>query len=64
MHKIKKILGAVSEKTALPTNQPTNQLLPTTPILWTWLTPVQKTYLEKLKVYLYENENKKIFCYL
>ena len=25
MHKIKKILRAVSEKTALPTNQPTNQ---------------------------------------
>ena len=64
MHKIKKILRAVSEKTALPTNQPTNQLLPTTPILWTWLTPVQKTYLEKVKVYFYENENKKIFCYL
>ena len=33
MQKIRKILGAVSEKTALPTNQPTNQL-PTTPILW------------------------------
>ena len=64
MQKIRKILRAVSEKTALPTNQPTNQLLPTTPILWTWLTPVQKTYLEKVKVYLYENENKKIFCYL
>ena len=31
--KITKILGAVSEKTALPTNQPTNQVLPTTPIL-------------------------------
>ena len=25
MQKIRKILGAVSEKTALPTNQPTNQ---------------------------------------
>ena len=42
MQKIRKILRAVSEKTALPTNQstkqatnqPTNQLLPTTPILW------------------------------
>ena len=33
MQKIRKILGAVSEKTALPTNQPTNKL-PTTPILW------------------------------
>ena len=33
MQKIRKILRAVSEKTALPTNQPTNQLLPTTPIL-------------------------------
>ena len=30
---MQKILRAVSEKTALPTNQPTNQLLPTTPIL-------------------------------
>ena len=29
MQKIRKILCAVSEKTALPTNQPTNQLLPT-----------------------------------
>ena len=34
MQKIRKFLGAVSEKTALPTNQPTNQLLPTTPTLW------------------------------
>ena len=38
MQKIRKILKAVYEKTALPTNkptyQPTNQLLPTTPILW------------------------------
>ena len=33
MQKIRKILRAVSEKTALPTNQPTNQLLPTTSIL-------------------------------
>ena len=33
MQKIRKILRAVSEKTVLPTNQPTNQLLPTTPIL-------------------------------
>ena len=33
MQKITKILRAVSEKTASPTNQPTNQLLPTTPIL-------------------------------
>ena len=33
MQKIRKILRAVSEKTALPTNQPTNQLLLTTPIL-------------------------------
>ena len=31
--KIRKILSAVSEKTALPTNQSTNQLLPTTPTL-------------------------------
>ena len=30
---MQKILRAVSEKTALSTNQPTNQLLPTTPIL-------------------------------
>ena len=30
MQKIRKILRAVSEKTALPINQ----LLPTTPILW------------------------------
>ena len=34
MQKIRKILRAVSEKTALPTNQPTNQVLLTTPILW------------------------------
>ena len=34
MQKIRKILGAVSEKTALPANPPTNQLLPTTPILY------------------------------
>ena len=34
MQKIRKILGAVSEKTVLPTNQPTNQLLLTTPILY------------------------------
>ena len=33
MRKIRKILRAFSEKTALPTNQPTNQLLPTSPIL-------------------------------
>ena len=33
MQKIRKILTAVSEKTALPTNQPASQLLPTTPIL-------------------------------
>ena len=36
MQKMRKILRAVSEKTALQTNQPTNQtnqLLPTTPIL-------------------------------
>ena len=33
MQKIRKNLRAVSEKTALPTNQQTNQLLPTTPIL-------------------------------
>ena len=31
--KIRKILRAVSEKTVLPTNQPNNQPLPTTPIL-------------------------------
>ena len=34
MRKISKILRTVSEKTGLPTNQPTNQLLPTTPILY------------------------------
>ena len=33
MQKMRKILRAVSEKTALQTNQPTNQLLPVTPIL-------------------------------
>ena len=33
MQKIRKILTAISGKTALPTNQPTNQTLPTTPIL-------------------------------
>ena len=33
MQNIRKILRAVSEKTASPTNQTTNQLLPTTPIL-------------------------------
>ena len=45
MQKIRKILRAVSEKTALPTNQPTNQ--PTNyyqqhRFYRTWLTPVQK----------------------
>ena len=29
MQKIKKILSAISEKTALPTNQPTNQAIVT-----------------------------------
>ena len=33
MQKIRKILLYVSEKVALPTNQPTNQPLPTTLIL-------------------------------
>ena len=33
MQKIREILGAVSEKTALPTNQLTNQLLSTAPVL-------------------------------
>ena len=33
MRKIRKITRAVFEKTALPTNQSTNQLLPTTPTL-------------------------------
>ena len=33
MQKIRKVLRALSEKTALPTNQPDNELLPTTPIL-------------------------------
>ena len=33
MQKIREILEAVPEKTALPTNQSTNQLLPTAPIL-------------------------------
>ena len=32
--KNQKFLRTISEKTALPTNQPTNQLLPTTPILY------------------------------
>ena len=32
MQKIRKILRAVSKKTALPPTQPTNQLLPTAPI--------------------------------
>ena len=32
MQKIRKILRATSQKTALLTNEPTNQLLPTTPI--------------------------------
>ena len=45
MQKIRKILRAVSEKTALPTNQPTNQ--PTSyyqqhQFYRTWLTPVQQ----------------------
>ena len=33
MQKIRKILKTISEKTVLPTNQPTKQLLPITPIL-------------------------------
>ena len=34
MQEIRKILRVVSEKTGLPTKQPTNQLLPTTSILY------------------------------
>ena len=45
MQKIWKILRAVSEKTALPTNQTTNQLLPATRFYRTWLTPVQKKFV-------------------
>ena len=33
MQKTRKALRTVFEKTELPTNQPTHQLLPTTPIL-------------------------------
>ena len=44
MQKIRKILRAVSERTALPTNEPTNQ--PTNyqqhQFYRTWLTPVQQ----------------------
>ena len=42
MQKNRKILSVVSEKTALPTNQPTNQLLQHRSYK-TSLTPVQKT---------------------
>ena len=41
MQKIRKILEAVSEKTALPTNQPTNYYQQHR-FYGTWLTPVQK----------------------
>ena len=43
MQKIRKILSAVSEKTALPTNQSTNHYQQHRPYR-TWLTPVQKHY--------------------
>ena len=41
MQKIRKILRAVSEKTVLPTNQPTNQPIITNNIDFVGLTPVQ-----------------------
>ena len=59
MQKIRKILGAVSEKTALPTNQPTNQQSnqPTNYYQQhrphrTSLTPVQKIYIEQVFISL------------
>ena len=48
MQDIGKIRRAVSEETVLPTNQPTNHLLPTTLILRTSLTPVQKNNQEQM----------------
>ena len=45
MQKIRKILRAVSEKTALPTNRPTNDYKQQR-FYRTWLTPVQKILLE------------------
>ena len=46
MQKIRKILGAVSEKTALPANQPTNYCQQHQ-FYRTWLTPDQKKSLTK-----------------
>ena len=45
MQKIRKILRAVSEKTALPTNRPTNDYKQQR-FYRTWLTPVQQILLE------------------
>ena len=51
MQKIRKILRAVSEKTTLPNNKPTNQ--PTNyyqqhRFYRTWLTPVQKKHFKNI----------------
>ena len=46
MQKIRKILRAVSEKTALPTNQSTNYYQQHR-FYRTWLTPVQKRLFRK-----------------
>ena len=64
MQKIRKIFSAVSEKTALPTNQPTNYYQQHR-FYRTWLTPVQKS-LKKIELDLqynlliYENAFMKI----
>ena len=50
MQKIRKILSVVSEKTALLTNQATNQLLPTTPILQDLPYAGPKTLMQNLLV--------------
>ena len=49
MQKIRKILTAVSEKTALPTNQPTNANLET----FSWISPNQEFYLKNPALWLF-----------
>ena len=64
MQKIRKILRAVSEKTALPTNQPTNQLLPTTPILQDLADAVQKHFKIRKEHVLIKYDLNKFLPYL
>ena len=63
MQKIRKILRAISEKTALPINQPTNQLLPRTPVLQDLADAGPKTTKAFLKSLKYNQRKTAIvFC--